>query len=439
MTILSEKMGQFVTVHIHSSKDTSFKKKPLRSVQLQFPMLKPVAPLLSHVKSYSDDFRICLEDVNDDAAAQSEFNRNVSQLNTVMSHIGEDSFMHYVAAECSLFIDSTESNIRNSEGVLRGIHEIKSIFSEAVVKHLRTYGVESKCNIGYGSIYVDDEIVINSGITQSTTLSRGIMDFTEFRINSCAQLYYMEQYYKAPRGFYETGSWANVVGDKLLVLTYKMAAYSALSSFLSRMAALLNKDIKTDHFLLVTATNADEQYTKLEGEFSKMACPAAFDTNALLNDKRVQQIETYQEIELLGLGATAKQAFAENEAAFILLEELSKSLGADRVSVFNPKKAEEENAIHGYYDEFYESHVTLPARKTRQGMIALKQALEQSSTLASFLIDKNYLKLNVTASCADYDQNLDVPVRPYQCLQICVGGRPPLVQSGDIISFYFNL
>jgi len=439
MTTLSEKMGQLVAVHIHTSKDTSFKKKPVRSAQLKFPKLEPLAPLLSHVKCYSNDFKICLEEGSDNAAAQLEFNRKVSQLNMVMNHIGEDSFMHYVAAECSLFIDGTESNIRNEDGVIRGIHEIKKIFSEAVVKHLRTYDIESKCNIGHGSIYVDDEIVINSGITQSTTLSRGFMSFTEFNINSSAKTYYTEQYHKAPRGCYEAGSWSNVRGDELLVLTFKMAAYSALANFLSRMAVLLDKDLKTDGFLSMTMTNATEQYAMLEKAYSEIARPPAFDTSTLLNDERVQRSDTYQELEVLGLGKAAKQEFAENEAAFVLLEELSKSIGSDWVSVYNPKSVEEENAKHGYYDEFYDGHITLPAQKTRKGMIALKQALEQSSSLATFLIDKNHLMLNVTASCAGYDQEQDVPTRPYQCLKICLGGRPPLVQSSDIISFRFDL
>lgn len=439
MKTLSEKIGQLVTVHIHTSKDTSFKKKPVRSVQLQFPELELVAPLLSHVNCYSNDFKICLEDLNDNAAALLEFKRNVSQLNKVMNHIGEDSFMHYVAAECSLLIDNIESNIRNADGVIRGIHEIKKIFSESVVKHLRTYGIESKCKIGYGSIYVDNEIVINSGITQSTALSSGIMNFTEFRINNCAQNYYTKQYYKAPRGCYEAGSWANVRGDELLILTYKMAAYSALSNFLSRMATLLNKDIKTDSFLSVTMANAAEQYAILDEAYSELVCPPAFDTSVLLNDERVQRSDTYQELEMLGLGEASKQEFAENEAGFVLLEELSKTIGADLVLIYDPQSVDEDKAKHGYFDEFYNEHVALPAQKTRQGMIALKQALEQSSSLASFLIDKNYLKLNVTASCAGYDPDLDEPTIPYQCLNICLGGRPPLVQSSDIISFRFDL
>ncbi|MCU8085307.1 hypothetical protein [Shewanella sp. SM23] len=439
MTTLLDKMGQLVAVHIHTSNDTSFKKKPVRLVQLQFPILEPVAQLLSHVSCYSNDFKICLEDVNDDVAAQHEFTQNIIQLNKVMWHLGEDSFLHYVAAESSLFIDNIESNIRSADGTLRGIHEIKQIFSEAVVKHLRTNGIESKCNIGYGSIYVDDKIVINSGITQSTVLSNGIMNFTEFKIDPSAQYNYSEQYHKAPQGFYEPGSWTNIRGDELLVITYKMAAYSALSSFLSRTAFLLNKDIASDSFLSAAISNAQAQYSRLAEAYSELVSPKAFDTAVLLNNESVRKSETYQELELLGLGGNSIKEFVENEAAYFILEDLSKSIGADRVSVFNPKHADEKNDKCGYFDEFYTGHVSLPSKKTRQGMLALKQALDQPTSLASFLIDKNHLKLNVIASYSGYDQHLDEPIKPYQCVQVCLGGRPPLVKSGDIISFYFYL
>jgi hypothetical protein len=436
MIYLSELNGVAVPVYIHTSKDTTFKKKPVRSIELVFRLHNPPTPFLSHIQYFGRGFKICLTEPNDDNAAKIEFERKINELNTVMGHIAGGSFVHFVTAECGQFLENIESNLRGERDILKGAHEVKRLFSDSLVKHLRTNGIEASCNIGRGSLYLGDEVVINSGITQETTLSTGIIEFLGFKLSSYATNQYMAEYYKAPHGAYESGSWLNKLGDKPLVLSYSILVLNALKGFLERMSVLTGKIIEEDGFLSSAINNAHEQINLKQIELDKLIVLSKFDIHRLLADKRVRCSETYHELTLLGLGEAAKQEFAKKEGAMILLKELAEFLGADRVCVFNPQKVEEENDRYGRFDEFYGPHVTLPDQKTRKGMIAFKKQLDDPSSLACFLFEADKLKLNVSET-ASYDQEYDRVTDHKEMLDVCMGAKAPLAERGDVIRFVF--
>lgn len=438
MANLAELNGVAVPVYIHTSKDNTFKKKPVRSVELFFRLHNPATPFLSHIQYFGRGFKICLTEPSDDNAAKIEFERKINELNTVMGLIAESGFVHFLTAECGQFLENIESNLHDEHGNLKGAHEVKRLFSDSLVKHLRTNGVEASCNIGRGSLYLGDEVVINSGITQGTSLSTGIIEFSGFKLISYATNQYLSERDKAPSGNYEVGLWLNKHGDKPLVLSYSILVLNALKGFLERMAILTGKVIDEDGFFSSTISNIHEQASLKQIEFDKLIISPKFDTHSLLADERVQNSEAYQELTLLGLGETAKEEFAKKEGAKLLLEYLAKSLGAERAYVFNPHQVEEQNERHGWFDEFYGSHVALPNQKTRKGMLALKTALEDPNSLASFFFDADKLKLNV-AETARYDQEYDRPTDLTEMLDICLGGRPPLIDRGDIVRFIFDL
>lgn len=438
MANLAELNGVAVPVYIHTSKDNTFNKKPVRSIELFFQLHNPATPFLSHIQYFGRGFKICLADPNDDNAAKIEFERKINELNTIMGHIADSSFVHFVTAECGQFLENIESNLHGEHGNLKGAYEVKRLFSDSLVKHLHTSGVEASCNIGRGSLYLGDEVVINSGITQGTSLSTGIIEFSGFKLISYARNQYLSERDKAPSGKYEAGSWLNKQGDKPLVLSYSILILNALKGFLERMAMLTGKVIEEDGFFSSAISNIHEQINLKQIEFDKLVIAPKFDIHALLSDDRVKNSETYQELTLLGLGEAAKEEFAKKEGAKILLDVLAKSLGAKRVVVFNAHQVEEENERHGWYDEFYGPHVALPNQKTRKGMIALKSSLEDPNSLANFLLDADKLKLNV-AETAGYNQEYDRPEDPTEMLDVCLGGRPPLIERGDIVRFIFDL
>jgi hypothetical protein len=436
MIYLSGLNGVAVPVYIHTSQDTNFNKKPVRSIELVFRLHNPPTPFLSHIQYFGRGFKICLIDPNDDNAAKIEFERKINELNTVMGHIAEGSFVHFVTAECGQFLESIESNLRGERDILKGAHEVKRLFSDSLVKHLRTNGIEAICNIGRGSLYLGDEVVINSGITQGTTLSTGIIEFLGFKLSSYDTNQYMAEYYKAPHGAYESGSWLNKLGDKPLMLSYSILVLNALKSFLERMSVLTEKIIEEDGFLSSAKSNAHEQADIAQTELDKLIVTSKFDTNVLLADERVQRSDAYIELTLLGLGEAAKQEFAKQEAAMILLNELAVFLGAKSVRVFNPQQVEEANDKYGHYDEFYGPHVTLPNQKTRKGMLAFQKQLGDPNSLASFLFDADKLKLNVSET-ASYDHEYDRITDHIEMLDVCMGAKPPLVERGDVIRFVF--
>lgn len=437
MAKLSELNGLSVPVAIHTSKDTSFKKKPVRSIELPFTLKNPPALLFSQIDYFGQGFKICVADTDSDEDAKAEFDFRVNELNQVIEYLSQESFIHMVVSECTQFLDNIDTNIRSEHGHLLGAHEAKQLFSSAIVKHLKSQGIEAKCNIGKGSLYINDQIVINSGITSGTSLMVGLMDYFGFKLPSYNVKQYKMQSYKVPSKSYEEGSWLNVVGDKPFVLGFSIIVLEALKSLIERTGVLFGKNVEEDSFLGTTLESAKKQSEEKQEAFDKLVESPEFDTDVLLKDERITSNETFKELEVLGLGEAALKEFASFEAPMILLKELANSMGATSVHVFNAYEREERDNREGWFDEFYGPHVPLPDPATRKGMMVLKDALSEPNSLATYLFDASKLKLNV-ACTADYDHQNDLPTNPTEFLDVCLGGRPPLVDAGDVVRFVFK-
>lgn len=438
MTYLSDLNGTSCSVLIHSVQDLTFKKKPVRSTELFFRLHTPPSPFLKHINYFGNGFKICLTDPMDDNAAQIEFERKINELNTVLGHLAEEALITFVVAQCTNMLNDIANNLRDENGKLKGSYEVKSIFSDALVMHLRTYDIEARCNIGRGTLYLGDDVLVNSGITQQTTLSSGIIDFLGFRTSQPAEYQYMLEYSKAPTGSYEAGSWSNKLGDKPLALSFSIMVLDALERFVTTTVKLAGLSIDDNSFLSTSLRSAIEQKKAMQQEYDSMIQVTEFETTQLLSNKAVQTNESYQELLSLGLGEAATQCFAKDEAPKILLQELANSIGASKAFIFNAQERSEEWSKHGMDDEFYLPHVTLPHQKTRKGMLAFKKALTDTNSWASVFFDPNKLKLNV-ASTADYDQHFEEITNQREMLDVCLGARYPLVKPGDVVRFIFKL
>lgn len=438
MSNLSELCGSSVVVFVHDQHDITFKKKPLHSYELVFRLKHPPCEIFKHVKYLQNGFKISLSNPLDLKEAQSHFEQKLNLLNSILGKLGSMDLISAVALKCDVFIKKIKENIRNERKRLLPAYEIKSIFAEALTDYLFTLGLEVRCNIGRGTLYVGDEVVVNSGITQSTNLSLGIIDFLGFKANSKFVHIYNEEYYKAPSGTYESGAWLNKLGDLPFELGYSTLILESLESFIKTMLHIFGKENVEDDNVFQLLRSTSEIREKLNSELESILTPSEFNPKALLTDTRIKNSDTYKEIEYLGLGENAMNHFSNYEAPRILLSELSTFIGAKDFYIFSPKKANEREENSGYVDELYIEHVELPHAKTRKAMLAFKKALEDSNSLASFFFNAERIKLNVAGN-SDYDHHLDEFKNERQYIDVCLGAKFPLVNQGEIIRFVIQL
>lgn len=439
MISLSELKGSDVPVHVHSAKDTSFNKKPLRTLTVPFLFDDSASLLFTQTKYKGKGFSITLGEPENNAAVICEFRRQVNLLNDVGKKLLDDSFLHSVITNAYAVIEGIGANIRDTNSAVTPAYQIKSILTKTIEDKLQRQGIEATCNIGRGTLYVAGEVVVNSGITQNTTLSSGLLQFFKFESTNRRINDYLEQYYKCYRGAYESGSWMNVHGDAHLVLPFQIMVLDATSRFLKHTSELLKKGPEIDAFTVATSEAIEERIASLEKEFNAIVSPAAINLSEIINSETVRNTADYKEIVALGLSQTAKYEFALKEGGMILLQKLANSIGADHVVKFSPKSVEDVNERHGYVDDAFAPHIVLPNRNTRKGMLALKELLEDPASLAALFIDNKVLKLNVSASATEIYQDGYLDYKdPVEHIDICVGGRPPFVRKDEIIRFTFK-
>lgn len=438
MPYLSDLCGTSVIVFVYEQQDITFKKKPLHSCELVFRLSQPPCEIFKHVKYLQNGFKICLSDPTDLKEAQTQFEQKLNLLNTIFGTVGRSEFINSVSFKCDTFIKNIKKNIRNEHGRLIPAYEVKSIFAEALTDYLMTFGIDVKCNIGRGTLYVGDEVVVNSGITQNTNLSSGVIEFLGFKAAPLFLRLYNEEFYKAPSGSYESGAWLNKLGDTPMELGYSALILDSLESFIKKMTQICDKNVAENNGVLQLLRTTSEIKEKISIELKSMLTPAEFDPKVVLSDARIKNSDSYKEIESLGLGENAMIQFSKYEAPRILLNEISVFIGAREFYIFNPDKANEKAENSGYVDELYVEHIALPHTKTRKAMLALKKVLEDPNSLGSFLFDAERIKLNIAGN-SDYDHHLEEFKNERQYIDVCSGAKFPLVNQGEIIRFVIQL
>lgn len=438
MKCFSELNGTSVPVHVHAHQDILFKKKPVCRYELVFRIQGEVSPFFSHINHYGGEFKICLIDPSDESAAQAEFERKINELNGVLLLLSNESFINSVIVKCESVLKGIDTYVRGENGNLRPAYEVRSLFSDALVSYLKTKGIEAKCNIQRGTLYVGGDVIINSGITYSTPLSAGIIDFVGFKSTADSLRHYMDEYHKAPIGLYEPGSWTNRLGDRPFAVGLSLLILEALEGFLTKAPGVIGLATQDSVCVSVALQSTLERKAALQKEHDSLFQVLEFDTKPLLTHEVVQAHDLYKELMELGLGDVAKWHFAQKEAPMILLKYLASAIGATDVVVYHPHDEYERANKNGFFDEDSGPHVALPNTKTRKGMMALKNALNDSNSLASCFFDASRLRLNV-ASSFDYDQQRNEVVTEWELVDVCMGVKSPLVRTGELVRFIFEL
>lgn len=437
MANLAKLNGTTVPVDLYLSNDKSF-KKPHGTAELVVRFQTPPSVLLTSVHCYKAGFKINIDDPSDLKEAQRVFERKLNQLNDSVIHLDGRGLIDKVITRVHKEIDNCSGNLRDPDGNLIGAHTVRGLLATEIEKLLAENGIESKCNIGRGTLYSGDDVIINSSITQGTSLNVGIIKFLGFEPHSVTEKQYLDEYYKAPRGSYQDGAWCNKQGDKHLEAAYKILCCDTLIRFLNTHSKLCGIDIKNDSFISDTIDSVSNLQKKLQEEFEGLITSSKSEVKYLLDDSRVKNSRVYQEITQLSLGDAAIKSFVDEEAPFILLNALAKDLGAKRAFKIHPHRSEIEESKTGYFDEFYGPHVALPSAKTRSGMLKLKSELENPDSLASYFFDSSKLKLNV-ACTASYDHQNDIPTGPIEFLDVCLGIKRPFASNGEVFRFVFEL
>lgn len=438
MKCFSELNGTTVPVHIYTADDSFFKKKSVRTVDLLFRLHGVVSPIFAHINLYHGGFKLCLTDPSDDNAAQIEFERQINQLNGMLVLLAEKSFVESVIKQCDSVLQAIDTNVRGDKGELRPAYEVKSLFSEALVEYLNARGIEARCNIGRGTLYVGEDVIINSGITSNSSISGGIIDFLGFKFSATSQLQYVNEYHKAPKGFYTPGSWTNKLGDKPFELGLSVLVLDALESFITRTASLIGLSLDNDDFIAQSLKAASDRKIALQDELNCLLELAEFDPKTVLSSNIVQNHQLYIELTELDLGEAAKLLFAQKDAPRILLSHLAGTIGAAKAEIIHPSDKAEEEHRNSDFDEHGKPHVALPNVKTRRGLLSFKNELNDANSLASFLFEARRMRINV-ASTAYYDQQGEILKEEWELVDVCFGAKFPLVKRGEIVRFWFKL
>jgi hypothetical protein len=438
MLNLLDYIGQAVQLDVHATKDKQF-KKPLLSTSVILSLDAEPSPLLGKINAWGKKFKINLEESDTTPLnAEAQLLTQFASLNSVLSEFSTEEFILFVVSRIDTSLQNIKKQIRDENGNLRPPHLHKEYFANAIEAYLLSKGFNAKCNMNKGTLYIDDVVIINSGITQSTRLSDGLFKVLGLFSDKLTINQYAAQYYKSPCGTFQPGSWANQTGDEVYIHGFSLILLESTIHFIERMTALLDIDISGHSTFSTVLNNAKLKQSDHQTSLSSLFAKKVISRETMLGIKLISDSEAYNQLKLLNLGEPAIDAFCEMECGKLLLDNIKHSLGASRVRIFNPLEEHEKEQHHGYYDEFYNGHVPLPAPKVRKAMLVLKEELEDPNSLISICFDKKKLKLNVTAT-ASYNHQTDETNSAYEFLEVCMGTVNPIACNEQVVCFTFDL
>lgn len=435
MATLAEYRGQMVNLDVHASKDYQF-KKPLVSTQVEVTFQKDIAPLFSQINVWGTSFKVNCEDVNDIHCAKQEFLSTLNELNEAFTCFSSKNFVLTVFRNLEAHLEQVTNKIRNQNGAPIPAYQYKTVMQSAIESVLSDHGMSPKCNIGNGTLYNGDRVLVNSGVTSVTNLTRGLFSFFGFS----PQGYYARQYEMLREKLircYGEGTWLNKVGDKPLILAYKVMLLSAFESFLTTIMTYLAPVIQSDLTCTTLKDAALENIQRFQSELDVLLEQKEIGRDSLLGHPLVCENEEYKQVVELGLGEAALTAFYEYEAAGLLLNHIAQMIGADSVDVVNPYKIAKEQDDHGYVDEEYRGHLPLPGKKVRDGMARLKLFLESNDSLISHCFDKDKLHINVSSTSSS-NPNTGESYNSRQWLSVNYGIYKPIAGPEETVVFTFK-
>lgn len=435
MATLAEYRGKTVNLDVHASKDYQF-KKPTFSTLVEINFENEIAPLLNHITVWGKSFKVNYEDVNDIPGAKAEFLTTLNELNEAFICFSSKKFILSVYKSVNAHLEQSAQVIRDSNGYPIAAYQYKSVMQKTIEEVLSSHGMSPKCNIGNGTLYNGDRVLVNSGITCITNLSNGLFSFFGFSPDRNSFRQYSMLREKLLRCF-EEGTWLNRVGDKPLVLAYRIMILSAFRNFLTTVIKYLATTMADDATCNGLKEAAEDDIEHLQRELNIFVEQKELNRETLLGHPLVCEHEAYKQIVELGLGDAALTAFYESEAGDLILQHLSDFIGADSVSVFSPYQVAVEYDEHGYVDEGYCSHYPLPGKKVRAAMVKFKSLIEGADPFIASCFDKDNLHINVSGS-SDFNHNTGESYNEREFLTINSGILAPLAGSEDVICFTFK-
>lgn len=434
MATLAEYCGQTVNLDVHTSKDYQF-KKPTVSTLVEITFNNEISPLFSHINVWGKSFKVNVDNVDDISGAKAEFLTTLNELNEAFICFSSKKFILSVFQNTNTHLEKLTKIIRNKNGNPIPTYQYKSVMQSAIEDVLSIHGMSPKCNIGNGTLYNGERVLVNSGVTCITNLSSGLFSFFGFSPDRHLERQYSMLREKLLRG-YDEGTWLNRVGDRPLVIAYKVMILSAFKNFLTTIVKYL-VTFADDATCISLKDAAEEDIENLQRELDIFVEQKELDRDVLLGHSLVCESESYKQVIELGLGDAALTAFYESEARDLILQYLSQCIGADSVSVCNPYQVANDYDDHGYVDEGYCSHYPLPGKKIRAAMVKLKSLIEGADPFIASCFDRDNLHINVSGT-SDFNPNTGQSYNEREFLTINSGILSPLAGSEEVICFTFK-
>jgi hypothetical protein len=434
MKNLLDCIGQAVELDVYSESDRQYKHK-LTSTTANCKTSHAPTAMLAHVKIRRLPFKINCDPQTPSSDVSTAFNNTLDFLNFALSHLSTPAFFRALDSQVKLTCDNI--NIRDKNGYSIGSHLYKNILKTTVESVLAVDNTKVTLNIGNGTLYINEHVVINSGLTSVTSLSKGLVNFINFVPNPSHSREYNMLSAKLSRSFPQ-GSWLNMFGDTLLVTAYKKIVFSSLLNCLLRLKEYLpeNPDIvfSIDPFI----KGASDSIDQLQEQTDDMLLRPSVPKSMFENHPSVIQSDDFKQLVELDLGQESIDTFYEQEANLLILKDIATMIGAKSVHIIDFFAAAKYEDKTGYYDEFYLSHIKLPHKKVRDALNEIQNLLKQKDPLFCACFDEPRLHINVAGS-EDYDHNTEETLSKCEYLDINLGIASPLVNEDESVRFVFDV
>lgn len=435
MTTFTDLSRGPVQLTIYAENDRKY-KHPLHTHESTLEFDEPVMPLLATLKVSSNQFKLQLPDKQQDCESAFEILKaRLSTLNHVMTLMAVAEFPIFVVKHINQALKTLPQTLCNEHGYIHSSYLYKEYFAKAIEAYLRNEDVNATVQMQKGTLYVDDIVLINSGVTDVIyQLSSGLNSFWRFMPDNMAVQTYDQEVEKAPHGAFEAGQWHNKVGDTILLSSFQLVLQTALANFLSQFSDKMPEhDIIVDELKDKTQRLVESHQKYLDESLNII--PISRDK--LMASPLIKESEAYQEVTSLCLGENALDLFYTNDTPMILINAIAECLGAFRAYRLDALKSAKNADKHGYHNEDFCEHVALPHTKVRKAMLVFKEQLNDPTSLIGACFDKDKIKLNVSAEYS-YDPEFNRVNSAVQHLDVVFGSRYPVGEQKHVIRFAFN-
>lgn len=435
MNSLLDCFKKAVAVDVYAQPDHQFKNK-LNQTNLVFEPTDSPSPLFSHVRLYRKNFKVNCNNPNDLNEARISFNETLNNLNATFRQISTPSFVQSLYRQVCLHADTTQ--IRNERGESIGYHHYKNALKDTIESFFSNADTSVKFNIGNGTIYLNEKVVINSGLTSPTSLSQGLVQFLNFIPQGNYKREYKVLSAKLSRS-YPSGSWLNISGDTALELCFKRLLYSSLLACFTKLKEYLSQQRDIINVVDPLLLSLSETISKLTIDIDKVITQPRLPEKYIESLQVVASNQDLKDLVALGLGPDSISTFYLREAPQIVFKEIADYLGAKSVYIVNFYAAEEQEGYPGeFFDECYDDHLSLPHKSVREALQKIKTLLETDDSHFNLLFDKSRLNINVTGT-SDYDHRSGGTSWECEYIDIHLGIAEPLLNSEQTLRFVFDV